>query len=558
MRYLLSVSLLGLAASGALAGEFNLDSAVSTVTIYPQGATITRNMAFDIPGGRHTLMITDIPYQFKSETLQILGGEGLVFGASRIISSRVQPNEAIAGQRQALELEIETLEAKLVAAQEEAAGAGLIINAASARIKLLESIGGQQAQGAASALESQNISVETLTALVSLVGSETLTALEDAQAGRERVAEINREAEVFRKRLLEAKEELARLVEPSEWYYGLALDVEASAETAGTLQISYVVEEASWRPVYDMALNTNSESLRVVRKVMIGQYTGETWQDAALTVSTSAPFDWQEFQLPYTNLARFEPPIVALELDMRRATAQMGAGAALLAPMAVMEEPAAMAGANLNFQGITATYSLPPGTIIATNDEGTLVTLNSTDFDVDLSARANMSAGGDTAFLIATLTNSSAEPFLPGEVSYFRDGAFVRASNIGMVAAGASSELGFGRLDGVTVKRRVLRREDGSSGVLTTSNDRIEDYAFNIENLTNRAWDIVVYDRVPVSEQEQLVIDWSARPRPTETDVEGRRGVLAWEFGLESGEMAEIKLSYELQWPEGNELRLGQ
>ncbi len=167
-----------------------------------------------------------------------------------------------------------------------------------------------------------------------------------------------------------------------------------------------------------------------------------------------------------------------------------------------------------------------------------------------------MGARSNTAYLIAAFANNSNEPLLPGDASYFRDGAFVASGSISVVAAGATAELGFGKVDGLTVSRSILRREDGSSGVLTTSNDRVVEYEFNIENVTNRAWDVVVYDSVPVSEQEELIVNWSARPRPTETDVDGQRGVLAWAFTLESGNRKAIKLSYELQWPDGTMLRV--
>ncbi len=555
MRFLTSVSILSLMASGAIADEFSLDSTVSAATIYPQGATVVRTMEFNVTEGRHTLLISDIPYQFERETLQILGGSGLVFGASKVTSSRVQPESLNLEQREHLESEIESLEAQILIAQEETAAAGLIINAASARIKLLDSIGNQQAQGAAAALETASISVETLTALVSLVGTETLSALQEAQAARVEISHINMGAEDHRKRLKEAREELARLVAPADWSYGLALEVEAAADASGTLQISYVIDEASWGPVYDFALDTERERLKVERKVVVWQNTGESWEDASVTVSTSTPFDWQRFSLPYSNLARFEPP-VPTRLEARVMNDAVG-GASFAAPQAVvMESPAAMAGASVNFQGITATYVLPAGTNVGSNEDITLVTLNSSAFDVDLSARANMGDRGNTAFLIAAFTNETAEPFLPGSAVYFRDGAFITSGDIGMVAAGATAELGFGKVDGLTVSRAILRREDGSSGVLTTSNDRVVEYAFDIENVTNRTWDVVVYDRVPISEQEELVVDWSARPRPTETDVEGRRGVLVWAFALESGDSKAIKLSYELQWPEGNELHV--
>ncbi len=374
MRSLLSVSLISLMASGALADEFTLDSTVSAATIYPQGATVVRTMEFDVPAGQHTLLISDIPYEFQRETLQILGGEGLVFGASRVISSRVQPDDLSMARRTALESEIASLEAQITRAQEESAAAGLVINAANARIKLLDSIGNQQAQGAAAALEASTISVETLTALLSLVGSETLDALQDAQAARVEIARINKGAEVLHKQLQSAREDLARLVEPAERGYGLALDVTAAAEASGTVQISYVITDAYWQPVYDFALDTENARLEVVRKVIVAQYTGEDWPDATVTVSTSTPFSWGHFAIPGTNLATYETPTSQLQAGVRSQQAT-----SLAAPEVVMaEEPAVMAAVEPFLQGVTVNYTLPAGTNIRTDDEGTLITLNST------------------------------------------------------------------------------------------------------------------------------------------------------------------------------------
>ena len=552
MRRFLSVSLISLMASGALADEFTLDSTVSAATIYPNGATLVRSMEFDIPAGQHTLLIYDIPYEFKAETLQILGGEGLVFGASRVVSSRVQPDDLSIERRQKLESEIASLEAKITVTQEESAAAGLLINAASARIKLLDSIGNQQAQGAAAALEAATISVATLSALVSLVGSETLSALQDAQAARVEIARINKGAEALRTQLQDAREALARLEQPSDWAYGLALEVSAEAAASGTLQISYVIEDAYWEPVYNFALDTENQRVTVERKVIVSQFTGENWENAMVTVSTSTPFSQGRYALPGVNLAKFGPPAPQLQARVMSLEAPTPT-----APEVVMvEEPAMMAAVTPYLQGVTVNYTLPAGTTIRTDDEGTLITLNSAEYDVALSARANMAARSQSAYLIAKMVNDSSEPFLPGEASYFRDGAFVASGPIPMVAAGATAEFDFGKVDGLTIARTVLRREDGSSGVLTTSNDRMVEYEYNIENVTQRAWDVIVYDRVPVSEQEELIIDWSARPRPSETNVNGQRGVLAWAFTLESGNSRAIKLSYELQWPDGNVLQV--
>jgi len=561
MQRLLSVSLISLIASGALADEFTLDSNVSAVTVYPGGATIVRAMEFDVPAGRHRLTISDIPYEFIKETLRIYGGEGLLVGATQIKRSRLAEDGLQLEQREHLENEIESLKAQILIAQEESAAAALMINAANARIKLLESIGSQQAQNATSALESDVISIETITALVSLVGHETLSALQDAQTARVEIAQINRNAEGFRKQLKEAQEELALLSQPSDWRYIVSFDVEAAADTAGALQVSYVFggdEGIGWKPVYDFQLDTERETVSIDRKVAIWQATGEDWDEAQITVSTAIPFTEETFDLPNTNLARYVAPPPPVELDLRRSSE----AAVFMAPsVMIMEEPARMGSPTFVMQGMTATYLLPEGTVISGAFDGyepTLITIDSHSFDATITARANMGSRGTTAFVVAEFVNDSGAPYLPGEASYFRDGAFIRGGEwtdeMALIAAGATATLDFGKIDGLLVERNTLRREDGSSGVLTTSNDRIVEYGLSIENVGNRAWDVIVYDRVPVSEQEELVVDWSARPRPTQSDVDGRRGVVAWEFALESGAKKAIKLSYELQWPEGNEL----
>ncbi|MBL1435744.1 MAG: mucoidy inhibitor MuiA family protein [Rhodobacteraceae bacterium] len=550
MRFLMSVSLVSLIAGGAMAEQFSLDSNVSAVTVYGQGATITRAMHFDVPAGQHTLVISDIPYEFHVQTLQFKGGEGLVINATQLISQRPTLDGQQLERREELENMVSSFEAQIRIKQEESAAAGLIINAASARIKLLDSIGGQQAQSAAGALEAQTISAETLMALVTLVGTETLSALQDAQTARTEIAALNRDMQDLQKDLQKAREDLARLVEPSDWSNGVSLQVSAESAASGVLQISYVVGQASWHPVYRFMLNTETETMTVKRSVTIAQYTTEDWDDAAITVSTATPYSGGSFYMPNSNIARYEalPPPVGL-LRMSDAS-----GMAFAAPEALMiVESSHMGAAEVNFQGITATYALPAGTIVTGDRAETTVALSENSFEVELSARAGR---GSDAYVMAEWENTSNEPFLPGLATFFRDGAFVSDDDVSMVAAGATTALGFGKIDGLQVKRTTLRREDGSSGVLTTSNDRVVEYELSVENVSNRAWNVIIYDRVPVSEQEELIVDWSARPRPTETDVEGRRGVLAWEFALESGASKVIKLSYELQWPEGNELRV--
>ena len=56
---------------------------------------------------------------------------------------------------------------------------------------------------------------------------------------------------------------------------------------------------------------------------------------------------------------------------------------------------------------------------------------------------------------------------------------------------------------------------------------------------------------MPYSEQDDLEIEVTASPEATETDVDGQRGILGWEFDLPAGGKETITLEQTLTWPEG-------
>ena len=76
-----------------------------------------------------------------------------------------------------------------------------------------------------------------------------------------------------------------------------------------------------------------------------------------------------------------------------------------------------------------------------------------------------------------------------------------------------------------------------------------------LENLTDEAWPVGLLDLVPYSEQDDLEITYSASPAPTEVDLDGQRGILAWDFDMAPGEVKEVTLDHAMVWPEGKELR---
>jgi uncharacterized protein (TIGR02231 family) len=229
------------------------------------------------------------------------------------------------------------------------------------------------------------------------------------------------------------------------------------------------------------------------------------------------------------------------------------------ADMAYVEAPAAEAvaapiTAAMAIAGDTVVYHYPKPVTVATGAENLRLALDRLDFQPVVEAVA-VPRLDHTAFVMASFTNASDEPLLPGEAMLFREGVPVGSVWLDLIAPGVETDLGFGAIETLTVKREMPMRATGATGVFTSANRQSESATITVENTGDEAWRVRILDLVPYSEQDDLEIEVQASPEPTETDVEGQRGILAWEFDLAAGGKQTITLGQTLTWPEGMVLR---
>ena len=156
-----------------------------------------------------------------------------------------------------------------------------------------------------------------------------------------------------------------------------------------------------------------------------------------------------------------------------------------------------------------------------------------------------------TAFLEASFTESEDAPLLPGKVSIYRDGMFVGAAR--MAAAGKDEvvRLGFGADDKVKIERAVLKRNEGSAGLIVTT-AKTDERAFktSVRNGHDFPVKVVIMDQLPVSENEDIQVEMlPATTPPTATNVRDKRGVLEWSFEAKPGEARDINFAWRVRWP---------
>jgi uncharacterized protein (TIGR02231 family) len=536
--------LLALLALPLQAETIEAPSHVTAVTLYPWGASVTRRVEFQAPAGTHELLVPDLPRDVPPESLRVAAAGDLRTGAVTLATGRLPAPEAEpSDQIRAAEAEVERLEAVLRERDEAIAAIRLRIDAANEQWNFLRGLG--QAEGLA------GLGVDELRALTRLIGEETLSARQAAQAAGVEAEAAERAKKDDLKALEEARRVLEALRAESRGRAVLTLAVEAAAEGLQSLEVTTFTQAAGWRPVYDLRLSRKpAPALEIERSVFVSQASGEDWRGVELTLSTARPAERSEPSQVSPWLRRI---ISEAELERDQARTFGGSVAeslALEAPSAELAPAPVAETAALDYQGTTVVYRYRNAVDIRDGVEDLRLRLDTLALAPEIEAVA-VPSRDDTAFLVADITNETGEALLPGGAVLYLDGAMVGASHLPLLAAGADGRIGFGAIDGIGLSRTVPARSEGERGVLSTRNQLDEVAILKVENLTGEAWPLRVLDRVPHSEQDDLEIAYTATPPVTEEDVEGARGVLAWQFELAPGETREIRLEHSLKWPEG-------
>src|ERR1700759_4074908 len=264
-----SIVLVVFAATPAIAADLDAASAIDAVTVYPDGASVTRVITLDLPSGDNTLVAKDFPLSLDRASLRVEGesGEKLTIGA---IDTRT-PKPVAPANLSEIDKQIEAL-------KDQRADLDGAIASAEARRKFAEHFAEASPAGLGEKGEARPIAEwrAAFGAVAEEVASAD-TAIRDAQRKQR---DLDREL---------ARLQQDRIFKPPG-KLEVRIDLASAAATKATLRVTYSVKNAHWTPLYDARLDTGAKDrkppLELIRGAEITQATGEDWSNVTLGVST--------------------------------------------------------------------------------------------------------------------------------------------------------------------------------------------------------------------------------------------------------------------------------
>ncbi len=527
----------------ASAADIDVRSSIDAVTVYPDGATVTRLISADLPQGDTTLIARDFPPGLDAASLRVEGEgtAGVVIGA--IDARAPRPERPTTAPE---------LEKRIEALRDERTVLDDTIAAETARKEFAQRFASETPFGLGEKGEARPIADWRVA--FHAVAEEIASADEAIRQARLRQREIDR---VLAALDAELKANPARKME-------VRIDLAANAGGPAVFRVSYTVRGARWAPLYDARLDSGTRerkpALELVRRAEILQQTGEDWRDITLSVSTvrtakggSAP------ELPPLIVRYPDPPSKVAPaprtIQDRVGTAMPGSPVTSFEDLErarLASAPALHAAereAVMETGGFQAVFRIPGRISVSANEGAKSFRIATAAIAPELLVRATP-ALDETAYLEAAFKQPDEAPLLPGRVSLYRDGIFVGRGQMMLTPKDETVRLGFGADDKIKVARATIRKSEGSTGIISSAKTDEREYKITVRSGHDRPIKVIVEDQIPTSETADIQVELlPVTTAPSERDVRDRRGVLAWTFEAAPGEAKEIKLGWRLRWP---------
>jgi uncharacterized protein (TIGR02231 family) len=522
------------------AAELDASSAIDTVTVYPDGATVTRIIALNLTSGDQTLVARDFPLSLDPSSLRVEGEAGAKLTIGTIDA---RPPKA------APPVNLPELDKRIEVLRDQRADLQGAIDSANARRKFAQHFAEASPAGLGDKGEARPIT--EWRAAFAAVAEEIATADTTIRDATRKQREIDRQI---------AQLEAERAAKPPS-KLEVRIDVASAAATKATLRVTYAVRNARWVPLYDARLDTGAKDrkpqVELVRRAEVTQSTGEDWSNVTLGVSTvrigrggSAP-ELGSLVAQYPQVPK--PLALGTASDLARPAPMTRQAQSLMPKVAEAAEPRERADeqqAVAEIGDFQATFKIPGRISLGAAEGAKSLRIASMSVPADLAVRA-APVMDPTAFLEASFKPTDDTALLPGKVAIYRDGTFVGRGKISASAKDDIVRLGFGADDKVRIERAVLKRNEGSAGLLVTTS-KTDERAFKttIRNGHDFPIRVAIEDQLPVSESEDIVVEMlpSTTP-PTASNIRDKRGVLEWSFDAKPGEARDINFAWRIRWP---------
>jgi uncharacterized protein (TIGR02231 family) len=319
------------------------------------------------------------------------------------------------------------------------------------------------------------------------------------------------------------------------------------------LSITYLSNNASWAPFYDLRTESVTAPINMMYKAQVVQNTGIDWKKVKLTLSSGIPN--QNNQAPLLNswfLNYRQNEVMAAAYVMRREkkALQGVAGGVQVANEEMIEQPIMMAESSVsdyttvseNQLNISFDIDIPYD--ILSNGKVHSVLLKEIKLPASYKYYAVPKVEKD-AFLLAEIADYSKYNLLRGEANIIFEGMYVGKTFIEPSQTSDILSLSMGRDKKVTIKREKVVDQSGTK-FLSSKKEQTFTFDITVRNNKKEAIGMLLKDQYPLSSNKDIEVELL---QSDNAKVNLETGILTWQLHMKPNETKKIRISYKVRYP---------
>ena len=147
---------------------------------------------------------------------------------------------------------------------------------------------------------------------------------------------------------------------------------------------------------------------------------------------------------------------------------------------------------------------------------------------------------------MAIVKNWEQHQLLDGSIAIYNQGLFIGSSFMSFQSTQDSLQISLGKDPSISVDYKRVFNKEGKSFL---GSDRIQEYDYEIllRNRKAKTINLRLYDRVPVSQNDDIKIEHELQNGGIMSDP--KSGIIEWSLKLPPNEEKKLRFQYEIRYP---------
>ncbi|CAJ0603869.1 unnamed protein product [Cylicocyclus nassatus] len=568
------------------------DQQLARVVVFNDRAELKRVVECELKPGLNDVYLENVTNHIIYDSVRVDGrGDGFIHDV-QLQDKSVTPEDTDSPKAKELRTNIEQKEQEVYTLQDR-------VGILQRRIEVLDRVVGEVGSAVVSRPKTENDSftldngtLDNLTSFFSFYDKSSTEIRAEHRSVQKSLEKAERELAVLRLQLEQES------VDSTILHHCKTIIVTLESIEGGKveLEITYQVDCASWRPSYDIRVETGEhQSLKIVYYGIISQSTQEDWSNASLVLSTAQPS--LGGHLPelgvleavfYRPTPPAEPHPFPVKLRRKIGSPTRGSRSGSM-PFAMTESLSVMDDEELVMEEVEAPKLAQAKVALVAPDEAHAL---STEFVVSKPA-AIPSDGAEhkvtigivdvepilvhecvpskntSAFLTASAVNNSDLPFLAGETSVYLNNSFVSKGTISNVSPGERFSCSLGVDTALRIEYKPVKKYHEQTGLISKSSSTVHDQLITIKNTRNDPVLLTLKEPIPRSTDEKIrirLINPTIAPIDeansnnkledltiaAETPRQGAKmkgSILEWTLSIRAGMASELHVKWAIDHP---------